>query len=192
MKKRIFLPLTISHILTILIPGSMLIVCVIGLVFSYIDSSAEVEGIALIGYYLGIPFLSYSTIRLVLAPKVSLRNDYIYKNGDGLTKVDKIQYRCKVYYKDINNIEIVASTNNSKNQSVLNAAIIKYLEFTLQDGQKERMIINFYRKKQIIKMLNMIKYNMQVVGNNAELDIDKIMESWYSVGGYNNKNVIQK
>ena len=108
MKKRVFLPLTISHILVIMIPGSMLIACIIGLVLTYIDTSGDVNSGDYIIFYSAMIFLLYSTIRLVLAPKISLKKEFIYKNGDGLTKIDKIQYKCKVYYKDINKIEMIA------------------------------------------------------------------------------------
>ena len=192
MKKRVFLPLTISHILVIMIPGSMLIACIIGLVLTYIDTSGDVNSGDYIIFYSAMIFLLYSTIRLVLAPKISLKKEFIYKNGDGLTKIDKIQYKCKVYYKDINKIEIISSSTNSNGQQVNNIAIIKFLEFTLKNGKKERMLINYYRKKQIIKMLNIIKNNMQVAGNDAKIDVDEIMKAWYTIGGYNKKNVIQK
>lgn len=66
---------------------------------------------------------------------------------------------------------------------------IKYIEFLLIDGKKERMAVSYYTRKQFIIMLNLIKNNMKVSGNVNRLNIDEIMQEWHSLVGEKNKQI---
>ena len=65
----------------------------------------------------------------------------------------------------------------------------KYLEFTLIDDKKERICINYYTKKQIIKMLKYINQNMQIAKNPNILNVEEIMQDWYSYDNYNREDL---
>lgn len=197
MRKRIFIPYSIGFILlNLLFYGldCLIIVFFILNKFNLISTNIIWTPLEYILIFIGIIFLTYTAIRFLLAVKIHLRKNDIATFGDGLPKFEKIQYKCFVKYTDIQNIAIVASEKNSKNQRiqlrwVSSSMPKKYLEFTLINGKKSRMCINYYTKKQITKMLNYINLNMQLAGNENILNIDEIMKDWYSYDGYNREDL---
>ena len=197
MKKRIFIPISICFILLNLFFLSLFILI---LIYFILDKIGIVEtGISwtpleYILIFIALIFLLYTFIRFMLAFKIHLRKDSVTTFGDGLPKFEKIQYKCFVNYIDIQNIAIIASEKNSKNQRIQlrwisSSTPKKYLEFTLINGKKSRMCINYYTKKQITKMLNYINSNMQLSGNENSLNVKEIMKDWYSYGGYNREDL---
>lgn len=159
MKKRIFIPISFAFVCSVSFIVAIFILCIYGFVYCLQN---KVEGVQIYHYIIavfGLIFVFYSFIRFLLCFKISLKQDSILTCGDGLPKFEKIQYRCEIKYTDIQNVSIVASEKNSKNQRIQLRWVSsympkKYLEFMLIDGQKKRMCINHYTKKQIIKMLN--------------------------------------
>ncbi len=195
MKKRIFIPLSVGFALVNLFLWALTVAVVYAFIAWLMGEVPGVDSRDAPIIVLGIIFLLYSSIRYLLCVKIHLRQNDIITFGDGLPKFEKIQYKCTVNYKDIQSIAIIASEKNSKNQSIQLAWVSssmpkKYLEFTLQNVKKKRRIcINYYNKKQVIKMLKYIDENMQEVGNENKLDIDKIMQDWYIYGGYNREDL---
>lgn len=198
MKKRIFIPVSLGFaLLNIFFWGLTLLIIVIFILDQLGIDPTNIEW-GILEYFLisfGILFLLYTSVRFLFCFKIHLRKNDIATFGDGLPKFEKIQYKCIVNYKDIQSIAIVASDKNSKNQSIQLAWVSssmpkKYLEFTLQNvKKKQRICINYYNKKQVIKMLKYINENMQEVGNENKLNIDEIMQDWYIYGGYNREDL---
>lgn len=194
MKKRIFIPYSIGFLLLNLLFWGLTLSGVILLVLFFnnqIKVEHKEESILII---IATIFLLYTSVRFLLGLKIHLRKNDIATFGDGLPKFEKIQYICFVKYTDIQNIAIVASEKNSKNQRIQLRWISssmpkKYLEFSLINGKKSRMCINYYTKKQITKMLNYINSNMQLAGNENNLNVEEIMKDWYSYGGYNREDL---
>lgn len=195
MKKRIFIPVSVGFAFLNIFFGGLTIAILASFILWLMGKIPGVEPITAPFVVLAIIFLLYTSIRFLLCFKIHLRQNDIITFGDGLPKFEKIQYRCTVNYKDIQSIAIVASEKNSKNQSIQLAWVSssmgkKYLEFTLLNSKKkQRMCINYYNKKQIIKMLKYIDENMQEVGNENKLNIDEIMQDWYIYGGYNREDL---
>ena len=195
MKKRIFIPVSVGFALLNIFFWGLTIAILASFILWLMGKIPGVEPITATFVLLAIIFLLYTSIRFLLCFKIHLRQNDIITFGDGLPKFEKIQYRCTVNYKDIQSIAIVASEKNSKNQSIQLAWVSssmgkKYLEFTLLNSKKkQRMCINYYNKKQIIKMLKYIDENMQEVGNENKLNIDEIMQDWYIYGGYNREDL---
>ena len=195
MKKRIFIPVSVGFALLNIFFWGLTIAILASFILWLMGKIPGVEPITAPFVVLAIIFLLYTSIRFLLCFKIHLRQNDIITFGDGLPKFEKIQYRCTVNYKDIQSIAIVASEKNSKNQSIQLAWVSssmgkKYLEFTLLNSKKkQRMCINYYNKKQIIKMLKYIDENMQEVGNENKLNIDEIMQDWYIYGGYNREDL---
>ena len=197
MKKRIFIPISICFILLNLFFLSLFILILIYFILDQIgivETGISWTPLEYILIFIALIFLLYTSIRFMLAFKIHLRKDNIATFGDGLPKFEKIQYKCFVKYTDIQNIAIVASEKNSKNHRiqlrfVSSSMPKKYLEFTLINGKKNRMCINYYTKKQITKMLNYINSNMQLAGNENSLNVEEIMKDWYSYGGYNREDL---
>lgn len=189
MKKKIFIPHSVPFIGLLLFLVIILVLGIDILIYCLINRYVDFIFAAVV-----IIFSLYEAIRITLATKISLRQDTIFKCGDGLPKFEKVQYKCEVKYNDIQNIAIVASEKDSRNKRIRLAwasSIMpkKYLEFTLNNEQKIRMCIQYYTKKQIIKMLNLISFNMKAGQNENVLDIDMVMQDWYSYGGYNREDL---
>ena len=198
MKKRIFIPASVGFALLNIFFWGLTILCLLIFILPFFGiplTTQEWQIHENILFIIAIIFLSYTSVRFFLCFKIHLRQNDIITFGDGLPKFEKIQYKCTVNYKDIQSIAIVASEKNSKNQNIQLAWVSssmgkKYLEFTLLNSKKkQRMCINYYNKKQIIKMLNYINKNMQESGNENKLNIDEIMQDWYVYGGYNREDL---
>ncbi len=195
MKKRIFIPVSVGFAFLNIFFGGLTIAILASFILWLMGKIPGVEPITAPFVVLAIIFLLYTSIRFLLCFKIHLRQNDVITFGDGLPKFEKIQYRCTVNYKYIQSIAIIASEKNSKNQSIQLAWVSssmpkKYLEFTLiNTKKKQRMCINYYNKKQIIKMLKYINENMQEIGNENKLNIDEIMQDWYIYGGYNREDL---
>lgn len=112
--------------------------------------------------------LSFAKHRIVLDDKK------IFTPGDWQGKSHKVQYKTTVKYEDIIDLKIITSTKNSKNKtitaSVPSSYVLKpYLEFTLKNGNKQRIFIQFFTKKQWAKIIDEIKLRIINVGNNIEI-----------------------
>ena len=140
-------------------------------------------------------FLGFSAFRVWFDCIVFVNKKCIRKNSDLLPKFEKIQFKCSINYNDIESVAIVASEKNSKNRRISSLAGVsanmpkKYLVFQLINGKKARLFINYFTKKQIVKMLNLVNHNMQQVQNPNTLNIDEIMQDWYTYGGYNREDL---
>lgn len=195
MKKRIFIPISIGFIIINILLWGITLLGISMLIWDIIDPPEN--GRSLLIYLLvglGILFMLYSSIRFLIGLKINLREKDVYTFGDLMFKFEKIQYKCSINYNTIKNISIIASTKNSKNQQIPVRGIsismpTKYMEFELLGEKKERIAINYYTKKQVIKMLKYINNNMQVAGNENILNIEEIMKDWYSYGGYNREDL---
>lgn len=198
MKKRVFIPHSIGFILlNILFWGltSFGISMIVGY-FCGVETLFE-QTYENILFVFATIFLLCTSIRFLLCLKISLRKDDIYTFGDLLPKFEKVQYKCRVKYSEIQNISLIISNKDSKNQDIQlrwtsSNVQKKYLEFTLMNEKKERVCINYYTKSQIIKMLNYINENMKTVGNENTLNIEEIMNNWYSHDKNNKKDIDEK
>lgn len=194
MKRKIFIPHSIGFILlNCFLWGlsALYIVVFIILPICGIElSSTPLEVQDYIILIVGISFLLYSSIRFLLALKIHMRKDSIYTFGDMLPKFEKVQYKTSVKYKDIVNVKIISDEKNSKNKKIafkwLSSAVPKkYIEIYLVDDTKERICINYYTKSQVTKLLNTLNDNMIAVGNVNLLNVNEILESWYTTNKYN-------
>lgn len=181
MKKRIFIPVSISFAIlnTFLFSLTIMGLC------------AQIYCIKIYGFRhhdilscIGILFILYESIRVLFLGKIHIKEKEIKVYSDLQPKSLRIQFKTVINYTDIKSIKIIDSTKNSKNKYAKvgkrsYSGIYKYLEFTLNNGRKKRIIINFYRKKQVIKLLSYISINMQYYNNQNLLDIDEIMKDWF-------------
>ncbi|MBO5954760.1 MAG: hypothetical protein J6Q13_02180, partial [Clostridia bacterium] len=96
------------------------------------------------------------------------------------TKVQRVQFKEEIKYQDIVKINIVGDTTNSKFKRIETFAlksnvIKKYFEFELIDGSKKRIWIDYYTRKQVIKILMIIIKNIKKFNDNSNLTLDEIM-----------------
>ena len=109
----------------------------------------------------------------------------IYTKGEfRLFKSDRIQYKTQIKYIDIEDIKIISSTRNSKNQvlhiNLIASPISKFLEFKTKSGKLKRIWINFFTKKQMERLLKTLIDRIKSVNPETQLSVEKIMEDWYA------------
>lgn len=190
MKKRIFIPVSFGFIFLVLFFFALAVLGSISCVYGFLGLLEGIDVFYVPFILLGVIFVFYTAIRLLCAFKIHLRQEDIATFGDGLPKIEKIQYKTFIKYSDIKNIAIIASEKDSRDKKIqakwVSSSIPKkYLEFTLINEQKRRMCIHYYTRWQIKKMLAYISHNMKVMGNTNLLKIDEIMLDWYAYDGYN-------
>lgn len=195
MKRRIFIPHSIGFILLnflfwgLTIFGTTMIICY----FCGVETLFEQPYENALFMFATI-FLLFTSIRFLLCLKISLRKEKIYTFGDLLPKFEKVQYKCCIEYREIQNVSIIVSEKDSKNQVIKlkwGSSYIakKYLEFTLNNDKKERVCISYYTKKQITKMLKYINNNMKISGNENNLNVKEIMKDWQVCSNNNIKGL---
>ncbi len=184
--KKFYIPFSFTWNLLRLLVLSFTIVSIISFIYS-IESKYEII-ISIIILLLAI-FFAFSSFRLLFCFGIILNKEGLKAIGDLLPKFEKIQYKCVIKYEDIKDIKIEASNKNSNGKSINNSFennVIpkKYLVFQLDDGKEERICINHYTRKQIIKLCKLIIefINQKKVEN--IITIDRIMKNWYSYGNY--------
>lgn len=190
MKKRIFIPVSFGFILLVLFFFALAVLGSISCVYCFLGLLEDIDRFYSIFILIGVIFVFYTAFRFLFAFKIHLRKEDVATFGDGLPKIEKIQYRTFVKYVDITNIVIIASEKDSRNKKIRARWISssmpkKYLEFTLTNGKQTRMCIHYYTKWQVVKMLNCISHNMQISGDQNKLDVNEIMKDYYAYDGYN-------
>lgn len=179
--KKSFFPHSFTWILYLLLITSFIALAIFSMITSFISSNYLISIVS----FLTFVFLTYQLYVMIVSYKISINDKAIYTSGDKFQKIEKVQYPCSVNFSEISDIKIIASPKNSLNKQIQLRWISstlpkKYLEFTLLDGQKKRIWINQYTKKQIIKLLNIIIVNIKKNDNPNNFNLDKIMEDWYS------------
>ena len=201
MKKRIFIPTSFGYLLLELLIGGtglLILFAFIAIDLDVLYTNIDTTPLESILVFCSIIFVFYTFIRLLLACKITLKENEIYKCGDGLPKFEKIQYKCSIKYTDIKNVSIIASANDSRNKRIqlkwISSSVAKkYLEFEqINNNKKIRMCINYYTKKQVIKMLNYVNNKMQQLGNRNILNIEAIMQDWFKFDKSSKKKQIEQ
>ena len=186
--KKIFFPHSFTWLLFLLFLLAFLVTIIVVFVLEILNSPLNAD--ALIFLPIGIIFFAYELFVMVFSYKIHITDTMIYTYGDKFSKLEKVQYKCKISFQDIQDIQIVASPKNSKNKQISYwvASFVhkKFLEFTLTNGKKERICINHYTKKQVLKILNYILIYISQI-ENVDLNVQKIMQNWYTYDGYKKK-----
>lgn len=181
--KKSFFPHSFTWVLYLLFIATLTVGSIIMTIFALISS--RINYLSLITGIIAFIFLSYQLYVMIVSYKINLDDKTIYSNGDKFQKIEKVQYKCSINFSEISDIKIISSSKNSLNKQIQLRWISstlpkKYLEFTLFNGQKERIWINQYTKKQIIKLLNIIIINIKENKNTNNFILEDIMKDWYS------------
>lgn len=181
--KKSFFPRSFTWILYILLITSFIALAIFSIISSL--TSNAINYIILIVSILVFVFLTYQLYVMIVSYKIIINDKAIYTSGDKFQKIEKVQYFCSVNFSEISDIKIIASPKNSLNKQIQLRWISstlpkKYLEFTLLDGQKKRIWINQYTKKQILNLLNIIILHIKKNGNTNNFNTEEIMKDWYS------------
>ena len=115
-----------------------------------------------------------------------------------MLKDEKIQYPCSVNYCDIINIDLILSSNDSRNKPIklawLSSIIPKsYIEIKTEK-KTIRFCVTYYSNYQKQKIINEIRKRCEMVGNHLHMEDTKtIYENYKSkkknvFHDFNNKN----
>lgn len=165
-KKR-FISIGLRSII-IFILGSIIITGFSVLVFSYDIFIALVFMIILIWLFISLTFMSFSTLVFT--------DDQIVIRGDFSLLGNQIQKRTKIFYDEIDSIQIteMKEHTNTDGETIKftykygNERLIIYGLGRLKcieiegNNKTERIIINKYSKKQIIKIIEVLKNNSRI------------------------------
>lgn len=109
-----------------------------------------------------------------LKKKIVFNTDCIYVPTDKTFLLRKIQYEVKGYYKDISDIKIIISNRNSKNKSEFGMLTpMPYLMIEQKNGKKELINLFYYSKKQCYKIIDDLKYMVELQGNELNIPSGK-------------------
>ena len=120
---------------------------------------------------------------LMCAFRITFCKDEVKITGDISPKDEKIQYKCSVKYEDITGIDLIMSSNDSRNKKIKLAWISSmvpksYIEIKTND-KTERFCVTYYggwQKKQIV---NEIKKRCAEIGNYIEAEDTEVMYQNY-------------
>lgn len=188
--KKSFFPRSFTWILYLLLITFFIALAIFSIISSL--TSNAINYIILIVSILVFVFLTYQLYAMIISYKININDKAIYTNGDKFQRIEKVQYACSVNFSEILYIKIIASSKNSLNQQIqlkwISSSLPKkYLEFTLLNGNKERIWINQYSKKQILNLLNIIILHIKKTGNTNNFNTEEIMRDWYSYEVKKNK-----
>lgn len=109
---------------------------------------------------------------------IHLTNDKIYMNDDWNNKKNKIQYYAEVNFVDIESVDIIWTKRNSKGKLIRSRFVSALVEKPyLSIKNKKHETINFFvmyiSKKDVIKIINEIRYRMKNVNNRTAIIRDE-------------------
>ena len=121
---------------------------------------------AFVALIIGIIYYIYKLLHLIIR-SIDIYDDRVYVREDIGSKDIKLQYDTNILFNDIDEITMMISSNNSKNQYMRFVITpMPYIIFHLKNGKKARINVYYYSKKQIINILDYIIGKVQV--NNPE------------------------
>ena len=174
--KKFFFRFSVWHILLTLLPLSLATFCLYHLIKVNFDIFIDYNITALIGFILSI-------VWLVLACSFHITFDKVKVSitGDFLPKDDKVQYACAVRYDEIISVNLIYSSNDSRDRKIrmdTGSMPKTYIEIRTEN-KMYRLCVTYYSKYQIKKIINELKKRCKQVGNNVDiLDGDKMYEDY--------------
>ena len=180
MKK--FIPNSISIWFMRIMYFSFASLCLIFGIIGYVDKLLSL--LLLIVFLVGSVIFICETI-VYFSYNIKILDNEIYTKGEfRLFKSERIQYKTLINYADIEDIKIISSNHDSRNQvlhiNLIASPISKFLEFKTKSGKLKRIWINFFTKKQIERLLNVLIDRIKSVNPETQLSVEKIMEDWYA------------
>lgn len=104
---------------------------------------------------------------------ITFRENHIYVPSDWRIKNNRQQHRVMVRYHDIVDISFIRDTKSSTNKTIqvenLNPLYHQYMVLHLRNKRKEKIKIDWYSKKQKVKILEELKRRLEHCGNNVDL-----------------------
>ncbi len=179
MKK--FIPNSISIWFMRIMYFSFASLCLIFGIVGYVD---KLLSLLLIVFLVGSVIFICETI-VYFSYNIKILDNEIYTKGEfRLFKSERIQYKTLINYADIEDIKIISSNHDSRNQvlhiNLIASPISKFLEFKTKSGKLKRIWINFFTKKQMERLLKTLIDRIKSVNPETQLSVEKIMEDWYA------------
>lgn len=147
----IIIPSIVGILVCFLNPNPLIEFAIFGIIISILIYEFQ------IGWYVGY---------------IKFNKEYLYVPGDIMFKLNRLQYRTKVFYNDIKAIEFKACDGNSKGKKLWRAWGINYLILYLSNDDSVKISINKFSHKQWYQIQKLIlKQNdkIQILGDVDEL-----------------------
>lgn len=109
---------------------------------------------------------------------IHLTDEKIYMNDDWNNKKNKIQYYSEVSFVDIESVDIIWTKRNSKGKLIrsrfVSALVEKpYLSIKTKKGETINFFVMYISKKDVIKIINEIRYRMKNAENTTDIIKDE-------------------
>lgn len=110
--------------------------------------------------------------------KICFKENNLIVKSSGIYTNEKIQKELQIEYSDILSISLLKSKNDScdkpiKNKLRLNTLVYKnYINLTTTKGCVNRIYVTYFSKRQIIKIVEEIKYRCSTVGNDNLINVN--------------------
>lgn len=126
--------------------------------------------IAIFGGVLGFLLVGFELIRMI-RQVIILEEKSLYVPNEWGMSDEKVQYEVKLQYRDIVNMYLRETTNDSHNKPMKRYAYVTlpktYLVLCDAKGKEFAVNIVFYTKNCRIKIVDSIIYRMELQGNNS-------------------------
>ena len=174
---QLFCFMFLAVFITCFIVGVQLIVGIInnGLGESVTDI---VLSIILLILYFVATFLILKVFVRLEHNNIHFTNEKIYMNDDWNNKKNKIQYYSEVKFTDIDSVDIIWTKKDSKGKTIrsrLVSAFVEkpYLSIKCKNGEVVNFFVMYISKKDVIKIINEIRYRMKNAENTTDIIKDE-------------------
>jgi len=134
-------------------------------------------------WYLGLPYLFFEVLAISLH-RIEFDKKFIFAPSEIRTKANRRQFKVKVEYDEIVDIDFQRSTKSSKNTKISEesrrAFYHHYLVLKTRNGKTERILLDYFTKKQKYKILEELNNRLKNCENG--LDLEKAKKSLENLG----------
>ncbi len=178
MKKKIFFPFGALVVFYYIFLGFYIGGFIWFITLSIVSRLSEIDVKDLIGMFICLVVALYMILGYFLH-RIVFNEEHVYVPHSFRPKKYRLQHTVKIKYTEIIDILFIRAIKNSKNKVVVGEDTIpfyhQYMLITLRSGKKERILVDFFSKKQKRKILNELNKRMQNCGN--IIDITSAKES---------------
>lgn len=154
---------------------SLFVYCVVGIICFIVaifrgTLDIPLVCLALLGDVFGVGLTGFELIRMI-RQVIILEEKSLYVPNEWGMSDEKVQYEVKLQYRDIVNMYLRETTNDSHNKPMKRYAYVTlpktYLVLCDAKGKEFAVNIVFYTKKCRIKIIDSIIYRMELQGNKS-------------------------
>lgn len=177
MKKKYYFRLSICFFLYLLVPLAIISIGVYTL-YNFNDFS-------LLSVIIAVCAIFFSCIYIIMLCyyHITFDNTKVTITSDLSPKIEKIQYACSIFYEDIIKLDLIVSSNDSRNKKIqfrwISSIMPKtYIQIDTKD-KKYRLYVTAFSNRQKKKIINEIKKRCEAIGNHIDAEDTETMYQNY-------------